>query len=41
MERRGKRAKEWRDRERVCVRDGAWQREDVASVVKRTVGEMK
>jgi hypothetical protein len=25
--------------ERVCVRDGAWQREEVASVIKWTFGE--
>jgi hypothetical protein len=27
------------ERESVCVRDGAWQREEVESVVKRAVGE--
>jgi hypothetical protein len=27
------------ERESVCVRDRVWQREDVASVVKRTIGE--
>ncbi len=26
-------------RERECVRNGAWQREEVASVIKRAVGE--
>jgi hypothetical protein len=35
QERRGRE----QDRERVCVRDGAWYREEVASVVKWTIGE--
>ncbi len=39
-ERRGKRTRKRRDRERVCVRDKAWQREEVALVVKLAVGEM-
>jgi hypothetical protein len=38
-ERRGKRARQQRDRERECVREGGWQREEVASVVKMTVEE--
>jgi hypothetical protein len=29
-----------RERESVCERDGAWQREEVVSVVKLTIGEM-
>jgi hypothetical protein len=28
-----------RQRDRVCVRDGAWQREEVELVVKRAIGE--
>ncbi len=39
MERRGKRARWWRDRESECVREGGWLLEEVASVVKMTVEE--
>jgi hypothetical protein len=39
MERRGKRARQRRDREREGVREGGWLREEVASVVKMTVEE--
>ena len=39
MERRGKRARQRRDREREGVRAGGWLREEVASVVKMTVEE--
>ncbi len=35
--RRGKRARQRRDREREGVREGGWLQEDVASVVKMTV----
>jgi hypothetical protein len=35
-ERRGKRA---RQRESVCVREGGWQQEEIASVIKMTVEE--
>ncbi len=38
-ERRGKRARCQRDRQRECVREGGWMREEVASVVKMTVEE--
>jgi hypothetical protein len=38
-ERRGKRARQWRDRKRESVREGGWLREEVASVVKTTVEE--
>jgi hypothetical protein len=37
MERRGKRARQWRDRKRESVREGGWKREEVASVVEMTV----
>ncbi len=39
MERRGKRARQRRDREREGGREGGWLREEVASVVKMTVEE--
>jgi hypothetical protein len=39
MERRGKRARQWRDIKRETVREGGWLREEVMSVVKMTVGE--
>jgi hypothetical protein len=39
MERRGKRARQQRDRKRDCAREGGWQREEVASVVKTTIEE--
>jgi hypothetical protein len=39
-ERRGMRARHWRERERVCVREGGeWLQEEVASVVKMTIEE--
>ncbi len=38
-ERRGKRARQCRDREREGVREGGWLREEVASVVKTAVEE--
>ncbi len=38
-ERRGKRARQWRDRERVCVRDGEGQGEEVVAVVKMAAEE--
>ncbi len=34
MERRGKRARQWRDIKRESVREGGWKQEEVASVVK-------
>ncbi len=37
--RRGKRARCWRDRERECEREGGLLQAEVASVVKKTVGE--
>jgi hypothetical protein len=37
MERRGKRARQQRDREREGVREGGWLREEVSLVVKMTV----
>ncbi len=39
MERRGKRARQRREREGECAREGGWQREEVTSVVKTTVEE--
>ena len=38
-ERRGKRARQRRDREGERAREGGWQREEVGSVVKMTVEE--
>ncbi len=38
-ERRGKRARQQKDREREGVREGGWLREDVVWVVKMTVEE--
>jgi hypothetical protein len=38
-ERRGKRARQQKDREREGAREGGWQGEEVASVVKMTVEE--
>ncbi len=38
-ERRGKRARQQRDQEGECGRDGGWQREEVGSVVNMTLEE--
>ncbi len=38
-ERRGKRARQQRDWEKECLREGGWLKEEVESVVKMTVGE--
>jgi hypothetical protein len=39
MERRGMRARQRRDREGECAREGGWQQEEVGSVVKMTIEE--
>jgi hypothetical protein len=39
MERRVKRARQWRDGKRDSVREGGWLRKEVALVVKTTVEE--
>ncbi len=35
---KGKRASCWRDRERVCAKDGAWLKTELASIIKMAVG---
>ncbi len=36
---KGKQARRWRDRERVCVRDREWLKIELASVVKMAIEE--
>jgi hypothetical protein len=37
---KGKRASCWRDRERVCARDGAWLKTELVSVIKWPLEEV-